>query len=283
MRRSFGIAAIVAIAIVLAIYQATAVALLGGVGSPLSLAAHVPLAVAGPLEDLGGGALLTPALRLVLARQAVARGDLPAAQRRIAALNAGRDRDALSGQVEDLLGHRDAAIRDFLAAGDLAGLERESKAIEAAGDSHGAVVLQREIVRRLAADPTERDDLADAWWRLGYLEQNDGYHHYPISSRRPWVERSLDAYAHAVALAPLAERYLVSAGNESLNLGDVKRAERYFMRAREADQTSALPYVGLAEVAVRRRDFAGARKFYARAARIAPDAPAVVRLRAELP
>jgi tetratricopeptide (TPR) repeat protein len=248
-----------------------------------SVAAHLSPELAAPLEDLGGGALLTPALRLVLARQAVARGDLETARRRIEALRPGRDRDALAGQVEELLGHRDAAIRYFLAAGDLAGLERESKAIEAAGDSHGAVLLQREIVRRLAADPTERDDLADAWWRLGYLEQNDGYHHYPISSRRPWVVRSLDAYAHAVALAPLAERYLVSAGNESLNLGDVRRAERYFMRAREADQTSALPYVGLAEVAVRRRDFAAARRFYARAARIAPDAPAVVRLRAELP
>lgn len=84
-----------------------------------------------------------------------------------------------------------------------------------------------------------------------------------------------DAYAHALALAPLEERYLLAFGNQQLNLADLPAAERTFERARDVDPTSAEPLAGLGDVAFRQGDAAGARSYLARARALDPGSAAV--------
>ncbi len=144
------------------------------------------------------------------------------------------------------------------------------------------MLLPRQVVARLARDPTEPDALAEAWWKLGLAEQMDGYHHYPIDSRRPWVARAMGDYEHAVALAPLSERYLIAAGSQEINLPTTPPPKAYFERARDADPTSAQAWAGLAEVALRGGDLATARADLARARRLGPALPLVERLGEQL-
>ena len=261
--------------------QITASSELRDYARPESLVALLPSGLGARVADLTGGRLVPPALALVLARRAVDAGDLELAQRRIAALPPTRDRASLAGRIAELRGDHAAALRNYLVAGDLAGLEREEQFVEQSGDIARAVSLQREIVSRLEQDPTQPDALAEAWWRLGLTEENDAYHH-PIEARRPYGVRSLDAYEHAVALAPLSEKYLIAAGSQELNLDDSERARAYFERARDVDPTSAQAWVGLGEVALFHGDRAGAARFLARARKIDPSLPAVHRLDAKL-
>jgi len=246
--------------------QLVATSLLGGFARPESFAARLPVGLGDRLADAVGAGRLPQPLRLVLARQAVASGNLALAERRVLSLDPSWDRSSLEGQIAELRGDHRGAVRNFLAAGDLAGLEREEQIVEGSGNIAGAVALQHEIV-----------------WRLGLVEETQAYHQ-PLSpkARYPFAARSLDAYEHAVALAPLSEKYLISAGSQELNLDRVASAQTYFERARDVDPTSAQAWVGLGEVALYRGDRATAVRYLARARRIDPTLPAVQRLDAKL-
>ena len=275
---------VAAVALVaLAGLQLVATLVLSGFARPDSFPARLPSGLGDRLADAVDERRLPGALRLVLARQAVANGDLALAERRVLALDPSWDRASLEGQIAELRGDHRGAVRNFLAAGDLAGLEREEQVVEGSGNIAGAVALQREIVWRLESDRTQPDALAEAWWRLGLVEETEAYHQ-PLSpkARDPFAQRSLDAYEHAVALAPLSEKYLIAAGSQELNLGRVASAQTYFERARDVDPTSAQAWVGLGEVALYRGDRATAIRYLARARRIDSTLPAVQRLDAKL-
>jgi tetratricopeptide (TPR) repeat protein len=260
--------------------QVTSSAALRDYAQPGSLLLLLPHDLADRVA-FAAGDRLTPALKLLLARRAMNDGDLELAELRVAALPASRDRAALAGQIFERRGDHAQAIRSFLVAGDLPGLEREEQLVERSGNISRAVALQREIVSGLARDRTQPDALAEAWWRLGLVEETDAYHH-PIPARRPYALRSMRAYEQAVALAPLSEKYLIAAGSQELNLGEAARALIYFERARDVDPTSAQAWIGLGEVALYRGDRAAARRYLARARRIDPTTPAVLRLDAKL-
>jgi tetratricopeptide (TPR) repeat protein len=263
--------------------QLVASSVLGGFARPDSFAARLPAGLGDRLADTVGVHRLPEPLRLVLARQAVASGDVALAERRVLSLDPSWDRSSLEGQIAELRGDHREAVRNFLAAGDLAGLEREEQIVEGSGNIAGAVALQHEIVWRLESDRTQPDALAEAWWRLGLVEETQAYHQaLSPKARYPYAARSLDAYEHAVALAPLSEKYLISAGSQELNLERVASAQTYFERARDVDPTSAQAWVGLGEVALYRGDRATAVRYLARARRIDPTLPAVGRLDAKL-
>jgi tetratricopeptide (TPR) repeat protein len=268
--------------VALAALQFVSSALLRDYAQPYSLVRLLPGDLDASVFGHSGARAPTPALRLLLARQALAERDYALAAKRIEYLPPSRDRAQLAGMLAQARGDHAGAIRSFLLAGDLGGLEREESRVAGSGDTRGAVLLQRQIVLGLENDRTQPDGLAEAWWRLGLAEQLDGYMHYPISSRRPWALRAMRAYEHAVALAPLSEKYLVAAGSQEINLDDDADAERYFERARDVDPTSAQAWVGLAQVALRRGDRAAARRYLQRARRIDAALPAVGRLEAKL-
>lgn len=265
----------------LAAVQVISSSVLRDYAQPDSWLMHVPHTLANRVAVGAGDRFLTPALKLVLARRAMDHGDLALAERRVAALPPSRDRASLTGEILERRGDHAGAIRSFLLAGDLPALEREEQLVELSGNISGAVALQREIVSGLERDRTQPDALAEAWWRLGLVEETDAYHH-PIPARGPYKVRSLRAYEQAVALAPLSEKYLIAAGSQELNLGDVGRALIYFERARDVDPTSAQAWIGLGEVALYRGDREAAHRYLARARRIDPSMPSVLRLDAKL-
>ncbi len=272
---------------------AAVVAVLGSLQAVASLALRdsavrgswvtlVPSGIAARVERFAPALPLTPALRLLLARRALERHDAAAAARQIAELPPSRDRAALAGRLAEERGERGAAERAYLDAGDLEGLERLVARTEDAGDLTGALALQQAAVRRLLGDPTQTDASAEALYRLGVLEEAVAARMPAGKSRREHELRSQDAYDRAVALAPFAQRYLIAAGSQKLNLGDLAAASRDFVRARETDPTSAVAFVGLGEVALRRGDLAGARALLRRAQALDPVSASAGRLARKL-
>lgn len=244
---------------------------------------YVPAAVGARVDRLDPHVPLPPALRLVLARHALARDDLEYAARAAAGLGPSRDRLALEAEIAERRGDRAAAVRAYLAAGDLAGVEAAVARLEAAGHVTGARALQEEVVSRLSGDRTQSDALAQAYYGLGRIEETSAYALRPRSAERRAAEtRALDAYDRASRLAPLSVRYLIAVGNQRLNLGDIPAARRTFERARDADPTSAEPLTGLGDVALRTGARAQARALLARARALDPQSEAVRRLATEL-
>jgi tetratricopeptide (TPR) repeat protein len=249
-------------------------------GSWLTL---VPPALASRIDDLAPEFPLPAPLRLLLARRALEDGNVSLAAGRIALLPPSRDRSALAGGLAQARGDAPAAARAYLAAGDLAGVERLVAGAEQRGDADGALALQNQAVQRLRDDRTQSDTLAEAYYRLGILEE-EAAGRFPLGTpmRREHELRSQAAYNAALVLAPLSQRYLVAAGSQELNLGDLAGAMRHYQRARNLDPISAVAVVGLGEVALRRGDAAAAGTWLDRARALAPADPAVLRLAQEL-
>ncbi len=274
--RALAIVLLCCVAAPLAAMQAVAAIALRDSADPVSLSHLVPAAVGNAVDRLGANVPLSGALRLVLARSALARGDLALATEDAAALPASRDRLALEAGVAAARGDSATAVRDYFAAGDLQGMEEHIDALVRAGRILDAVNVQRAVVDRLAADPTQQDALAQALFDLGRIDQTLAYQ-YPVGDPRRHAHEveAVEPYARAVALAPLDERYLLAFANGELNVGDIADAERILERARDADPTSAEPIAGLGDAAFRRGDIAAAQADLARARVLDPTSAAV--------
>jgi tetratricopeptide (TPR) repeat protein len=243
----------------------------------------VPEPLALRVERVDPALPLPPALRLVLARRALERGDTAAAEAYAERLPVSADRGALEGRLAEARGDGVAAARAYLAADDLDDIERLVDGYVREKRYDAALALQHEAITQLEADRTQTDELARAFYELGVLDEAHSYRLWIVSQRRRDAElQAAAAYARAVALAPLSERYLIAYGNQLLNVNRIGDAERAFRRARDVDPASAIPLVGLGEAAIRRSDRASARAYLERARAIDPGQPAVVRLAHEL-
>jgi tetratricopeptide (TPR) repeat protein len=269
------------LALVLGAVQVVSSLALRDAAQPGSWVRLVPPATAARVDALDPRLPLPAPLRLVLAREALASGDVALAERQIAALQPSGDRAELLGLIAERRGDGAAAVRDFLDAGDALDLERLIAREQRSGNVTAALRLEHATIERLRSDRAQTGALPDAYYRLGLLEQDSAYR-LPRAQRRPAEQRSLAAYEAAVALAPLAERYLIAAGNQELNLGDLDRAQRYFERARDVDPTSVDAVAGFGDLAYRRGRLDEARAYLATAQAMDAQAPAVRRLVDEL-
>ena len=265
--RALAVVLVVAIAVPLAAIQALAsIALRGDARGAWPHLVSPGLATR--VDRLGPSVPVPPALRLVLAREAFARGDVALAALDGATLPASRDR---------------LAVRAYLDAGDLSGVEHHVDELLAVHREPEALALQRAVVARLLDSPGQADALALAYFDLGRVEEAQAYRLLVGSNeRREHENRAADAYAQAVARAPFEERYLIAYANQQLNIDDIAAAERAFERARDADPTSAEPLAGLGDAAFSRGDVAAARDYLARARVLDPNSDAVRRLAREL-
>jgi hypothetical protein len=239
---------------------------------------YVPASVAARVDGLDPALPLPATLRLMLARRALAAGDLALAAAHVARLPASRDRAELNGALAERRGDGAAAVRFYLDAGDLDDLERRAEALAAAGRGDDALALQRAAIARAQRDPAQAGNLPEAYYRLGMLEQQLAYRIADVGARTAPQEQSLADYRKAVELAPLEERYLIAAGNEEINLGDLDAASSFFARARETDPRSVDALAGFGDVALRRGNPEAAKSFLAEARRLNPAAPSVQRL-----
>ena len=243
----------------------------------------VPAVVGARVDEIGTRVPMPLPLRLVLARNALARGDLAYAREATAALGDSRDRLALEAEIAERHGDTAGAVRAYLAAGDLFGIEASVARLEAAGRTGDALALQMKLVHRLEGDHTQIDALAQAYYGLGRVTQTSAYAIPPQSpARRPTEMRALDAYERALRLAPLSLRYLIAVANQAINVDDLIKARSTFERARDLDPASAEPLTGLGDVAFRSGDRTTARVMLERARAIDPNSAAVHRLDREL-
>ena len=276
LRTASAAVAAVAAALVLGAIQAASAIALRADAATGSWPSVVPPGLAGSVDRLAPSVPIPAALRLVLAREALARGDVGTATVDVAALPPSRDRLALTGRLAEERGDTTAALRAYLDAGDLADVEAAIAALQASGHIPAALAVQKLFVSRLEADRTQADALAQAVFDVGRLEETQAYQLAVGSPQRHAHEvASGDAYARAVALAPLDERYLIAYANQQINLHEFADAERTFERARDADPTSAEPLAGLGAVAAERGDRAAARALLARARALDPASDAV--------
>ncbi|GAC1299322.1 MAG: hypothetical protein NVSMB19_03210 [Vulcanimicrobiaceae bacterium] len=276
-------AAVLAALIVLGVVQGVATVALRATAQPGAWVTIVPRPLAHAIDVLDPAVPLPPALRLVFARAALGAHDPSRAAAETARLGPSRDRYALEARIAEARHDSAGAVAAYLAAGDLAGLEAQVDDLAARGEFAEALALQHETIARLRADRTQPDALAEASFRLGRLEERQAYA-FAVGrpERRLHERRALSAYAFAVKLAPLSQQYLLAYGNQQLNVAELPAAVRTFERARDADPTSADPWVGLGDAAARRGDRVAARAFLARARAIAPASEAVLRLAREL-
>jgi tetratricopeptide (TPR) repeat protein len=281
--RALAVGALVLVVMALGALQAVSSIALRGSAQRGSWVKLVPAAVSARVDGLLPGPPWPPALGLVLARNAVAAGDLDLAQRDIARLAPSRDRSALLGRVAEARGDAAGAVADYLAADDLSGLERHIDELAGAGQIPAALKLQRAAIAKLQGDRTQADALANAYFALGRLEEKAAYAlavGAPARHARELDAR--DAYASAVAQAPLDENDLLGYANQLLNVGELEAARRAFVRARDVDPASAEPFAGLGEIALRQGDPARARQYLARAQSLDRASNAAGRLAREL-
>lgn len=280
--RALALAAGLALALALGMLQAIASSAAAPAALPGSLVRV--LSFAGARVDAIDPALAMPVpLRILLARRALAAGDAARAAALAARLGPSTDRSALEAQVAELRGDAEGARRGWFDAGDYADIEQLVDGLERRGDLRGAERLQATLVTRLAQDRTHPDALAEAWWRLGVLQAALPPRERGADDGQTYARGSLAAYESAIELAPYSAKYLISAASQELNLNELDGAQRYFERAAEVVPGSVLIPVGFGEVAVRRGDFATARKRLAEARRIDATEPAVERLARKIP
>jgi tetratricopeptide (TPR) repeat protein len=243
-----------------------------GAARPMSLIGFFP-------KDVDARFFFLSIQHLLTAREAMSAGDMATARQALAKVRPGSDRSSLEGELAERQGDVAGALKAYLVAGDMAGLARMVMRRERAGDLPGAIALQETTVRRIQEARMQPDALARAWLLLGRLENALGQQKTD-GERTARLRRSLDAYEHAVKLAPLSQAYLLSAGYEALYLGEVRRAQDAFSQAHNVDPRSIDPLIGLGRVALARGDRAQARA-YARTAQDVnatyPDARALAR------
>jgi len=245
----------------------------------------VPPAIGDRIDAAGESLPLPGPLRLARARELLAAGDLGRAVREADRLPAASgDRRDLLATLARARGDVATAAREDAAAGDLAGLASDVDALVARGDLPAALAAQRLAIARIAARGVDLDALAQARFRLGGLEETRAYQWGDVKNPHRIAHERLAyaAYAGAVDLAPLAERYVLAQANQALNLGDYAAAGPLFARARELDPRAVDPVVGQGDLAARQGDLPLARRRLADARALAPHDPAVARLAAEI-
>jgi hypothetical protein len=226
--------------------------------APVSLPARIPAAWGASAYAAIERVSPAPYVAAMLAAAALDRHDLPLAQSYAQKLPESPARAELLGQIAQARGDEAQASLYFVAANDVFAIRREVNRL-ASHDLTGAYELELTLKNRLEQTAMHPDALADAYWGLGRLATQRGYMDPP--HRRIWFEEGMRDYVAAVKLAPLAERYLIAAGSQELNLNEPARAQAFFKRAVDGNPASADAYAGLGVAAFRLGDLASAQQY----------------------
>lgn len=178
----------------------------------------------------------------MLARNALATGDLDGAQAHAIRMPATPPRNELLAQIADARGQAQLALEYYLVAPDVEAVGRYVAAM-GVKDPVGAYVLESDLLAHLEALTTHPDAVADAYWRLGRLATRHGYLDPP--ARATAWKTGLADYRQAVALAPLSEKYWLALGNQYVLLEDWPSARNAFERARGINPNSVDAAAGL--------------------------------------
>jgi tetratricopeptide (TPR) repeat protein len=239
-------------------------ALYGASAAPHALPARIPqtfgLAVYGVLDRVAPA----PYVEASLARAALARGDVDAAQRYAIALPASPTRDELLAQCAQARGVHLLALEYFIAAPDVDAVQAEIARM-AQRDPESAYAFETRFRNRLIALTTHPDAVADAYWIAGDLATKRSWHPISQADRAAWAARALNDYRIAAQQAPLNVKYALATANQALSMGNYDEAQRWYAHGVNVDPQSADSLAGLGLVALRRGDRALAMRYAERA------------------
>lgn len=140
-------------------------------------------------------------------------------------------------------------------------------------DPAAAYARERTLETRLLLMATHPDAVAETRWQMGRLANQRAWREIPASrAQGAWLERGMHDFQRAVDLAPLSERYAISAANQAMLLGQLTRSRALFARAAGVNPGSPDAIAGLGVVAYQNGDLGTARFDLQRARRIDPDA-----------
>jgi tetratricopeptide (TPR) repeat protein len=199
-----------------------------------------------------------------LANHALATGDLDAAEHYALRLPASPTRDELLARIAQGRGQATLALEYDLAAADVESVQRAVETL-ASRDPVGAYVLESHLKDRLALLTTHPDAVAESYWMMGELANAAAERAAAGTARSAWLERAVDDFEAAVALAPLSVKYVLSDANAAIALGRLARARERFAQGVDIDPASADSIAGLGVVALRRGDRSAARTYLLRA------------------
>lgn len=258
------------IGVVLVLFALIQLASMSFMHAPATLSAMIPTsfgrAVYHALDRIAPAAYVEE----TLAEDALARGDLDAAQQYAVRVPAGGRRDDLLGRVADARGEGVLAREYYFVAPDVDRMQKAVMAL-AKSDAPAALALEMRFGDRLAALRTHPDALAESYNITANLY--DWLREY---------KSSLEYHEKALALAPLDLKYLLGAANEAYVAGENATAKRYFMRGLDVNPASGDCLAGLGLIALREGDRAQARAYAARARAADPHAPTLASLDAAL-
>jgi hypothetical protein len=257
-------------------------ALASAAAAPGTLPRRVPLPFGVAVYRVLDRVAPAPYVEASLAQEALARGDADAAERFAVRLPASPTRDELLARVALSRGQAALAREYFLAAPDPDAVESAAESL-AARDPAAGYDLERLLQIRLARSGTHPDAVAETYWRLGLLANREAWRQVPGSARqRAWLVRGSGAFESAVRLAPLSERYVISAANQADLLGERRRAAELFAHGVDVDPASADAIAGQGVIAWESGDRKGAAAYLARARALDPSALMVRALERDL-
>lgn len=243
-----------------------------GAAAPGTLPTRVPLpfglAVYGALDRIAPA----PYVETSLATEALERGDAASALVHALRLPSSPWRDELLARVARVRGDETLAQEYFLAAPDVRAVQSSIDAL-ARRDPAAAYARERTLETRLSLMATHPDAVAEARWQMGLLANQRAWREIPASrAQGAWLERAMADFRSAADLAPLSERYAISAANQAMLLGRLASARHLFERAAAVNPGSPDAIAGLGTIAYQTGDFSTARRELVRARRIDPNA-----------
>lgn len=217
-----------------------------------------------------------PYVEATLAERALADGDDALAQLHALRLPASPVRDELLARIASARGEPRLALEYFLAAPDANAVQSTVDA-QAASDPAQGYALERLLEARLALTSTHPDAVAETYWRMGRLANEEAWRQVPGSAtQRVWLRRGLRDFESAVRISPLSEQYVIAAANQEDLIGARRRAEELFGQASEIDPQSADAIAGLGVIALENGD-RGKAEFYLERARAVDSQSLMVR------
>jgi Tetratricopeptide repeat len=288
LKRRFGfVKAVAALAIVclvlsLATVQFASYALDSSAAEPGTLPTRIPpsfgLAVYRALDRVAPA----PFVEATLATNALSTGDYAAAERYALKLPASPTRDELLAQTARAGGDATLALEYDLAAPDVDAVSQAALDL-VPSDPEAAYRLELHLKDRLELLTTHPDAVAEAYFRLGEYANQSAWRKISGSpAQNAWLRQAGADFDAAVVLAPLSEKYALSAGNQAAQLGDFAGAKRLFNQAAEIDPGGADAVAGLGVAAFAAGDAAQARAYLTRARALDPTAKMVHALEHDL-
>ena len=220
-----------------------------------------------------------PYVEASLARTALVRGDINAAQHYAERLPASPTRNELLAQVARAQGRPVLAYEYFFAAPDVDEVQAEIFALSTT-DPVRAYDNEVGFRDRLIALKTHPDAVADAYWLGGKIAVRVVWtQRYP---RAFWQQRALDNFETAEQLAPLNTKYILAAANQALVMYHLTEASRLYRHGVDVDPGNANAIAGVGIVTLRRGDRADALRYERRAQAIDPSSGLLHELEREL-